>query len=326
MATTTVTTTAPERAFIPIKAESLPPVLTFEADADPAEVIKALKISGGCKVKGAVDKAILAQVERELRPHIEADVVWEGDFFPIQTRRVEGMIGKSPICAEHIINHPLYQAVCKEFLTTKNWYWSGQKKIFATSDPQLNNSICFSIGPGAWDQPLHRDSWCHQTYEKEVAVYPDNYDRDVGIGWFIAGKPATRENGATRFIPGSHLWSKDRPPQEELAVHAELEPGDAFMMLSSCYHGGSANKTTDQERLLFSCFMTKGWLRQEENQYLAIPKEVVLKMPVHIQQLMGYKLSQPFLGWVESDDPRVVLDPSLKDDPSGHYDEDEDKH
>jgi hypothetical protein len=89
------------------------------------------------------------------------------------------------------------------------------------------------------------------------------------------------------------------------------------MMLSSCYHGGCANKTTDQERLLFSCLMTKGYHRQDENQYLAIPRETVLKMPVPIQQLMGYKLSQPFCRWVESDDPRVVLDTSLKDDPWG---------
>jgi ectoine hydroxylase-related dioxygenase (phytanoyl-CoA dioxygenase family) len=95
------------------------------------------------------------------------------------------------------------------------------------------------------------------------------------------------------------------------------------MMLSSCYHGGSADKTTDQERLLFSCLTTKGYLRQEENQYLAIPRETVLKMPVPIQQLMGHKLSQPFCRWVKSDDPRVVLDPSLKDDPSGHYDEED---
>ena len=74
-----------------------------------------------------------------------------GSFFPIQRRRVESKIGKSPICAEHIINHPLYQAVCKRFQTTKSWYWSGEKKVFATSDPQLNNSICFSIGSGAWE-------------------------------------------------------------------------------------------------------------------------------------------------------------------------------
>lgn len=49
---------------------------------------------------------------------------------------------------------------------------------------------------------------------------------------------------------------------EDQAVYAELSPGDAFMMLSSCYHGGSANKTDDEERLVYSCFMTKGYLRQ----------------------------------------------------------------
>lgn len=224
MATATITSTA-KSLYLPIKADTLPQVQTFEADADPKEIIKALKLAGGCKIKGAVTKDVLDQVQKDLRPHIESDVVWEGDFFPIQTRRVEGMIGKSPICAESIINHPLYQAVCKEFLTTKNWYWSGDQIVHATSDPQLNNSICFSIGPGAWDQPLHRDSWCHHTVEMEVDTYPDNYDRDVGIGWFVAGKPSTEENGATRFLPGSHLWAKDRPPQPELAVYAELEPG-----------------------------------------------------------------------------------------------------
>ena len=223
MATTTETVTEPH--FPPIKVESLPPVKEFGPDADPKDLIAALKLSGGLKIKNAVSKDVLVQVEKDLRPHIESDVVWEGDFFPIQTRRVEGMIGKSPICAESIINHPLYQAVCKEFLTTRNWYWAGDKKITARSDPQLNNSIAFSIGPGAFNQPLHRDSWCHQTNETEVDVYPDKYDRDVGVGWFVAAKPATKENGATRFIPGSHLWSKDRPPQEELTVHAELDPG-----------------------------------------------------------------------------------------------------
>lgn len=45
-----------------------------------------------------------------------------------------------------------------------------------------------------------------------------------------------------------------------------------------------------------SCFMTKGFLRQEENQYLALPHGIIKKMPVHIQQLIGYKLSQPYCG------------------------------
>ncbi|OQV06271.1 hypothetical protein CLAIMM_10866 [Cladophialophora immunda] len=51
----------------------------------------------------------------------------------------------------------------------------------------------------------------------------------------------------TRFIHGSHLEA------------TELEPGDGFKMLSSCYHGGSVDVTEDQERLLFSCFMCAGF-------------------------------------------------------------------
>ncbi|KAL2859237.1 hypothetical protein BJX68DRAFT_226028 [Aspergillus pseudodeflectus] len=33
-------------------------------------------------------------------------------------------------------------------------------------------------------------------------------------------------------------------------------------MFSSCFHGGSANQTESEERLVYSCFMTKGYLRQ----------------------------------------------------------------
>ena len=103
-------------------------------------------------------------------------------------------------------------------------------------------------------------------------------------------------------------------------------------MLSSCYHGGSANTTQDEERLIFSCFMTRGWLRQEENQYLAVPLEVAKTLPLRIQRLMGYAISevrsgpshdalarvvsdsmltsplQPMLGWVDFKDPLVVID------------------
>jgi ectoine hydroxylase-related dioxygenase (phytanoyl-CoA dioxygenase family) len=211
--------------FPPIRVESLPKVQAFSIDSNIQDIIKAVKTTGGCIIRNAVSKDILQQVEKDIRPHLNSEITFEEEFFPKETKRIEAMVGKSPVAAEHIVNHPVYQAVCAEFLTSRNWYWSGNKKVDTVSDPQLNNSICFSIAPGAWAQPLHRDSWCHHTYEEEVAVYPDNYNRDVGIGWFVAGKPATTMNGATRFIPGSHLWSKDRPPQEELTVQAELQPG-----------------------------------------------------------------------------------------------------
>lgn len=46
---------------------------------------------------------------------------------------------------------------------------------------------------------------------------------------------------------------------------------------------------------------------QEENQYLAVPLDAVRKYPLEMQQLLGYRVSQPFLGWVDLDDPRKAL-------------------
>ena len=127
-------------------------------------------------------------------------------------------------------------------------------------------------------------------------MYPEDLQRDTDIGWFVAGKDATFENGCTRLIPGSHLWEHERQPDDALRSYVELKRGDAFMMFASCYHGG-ANQTTDQERGLFSCFMTRGWLRQEEDYYISFSKEDTLKVDKDVQKIAGYQLSEPFLGW-----------------------------
>ncbi len=39
-----------------------------------------------------------------------------------------------------------------------------------------------------------------------------------------------------------------------------------------------------------------GWLRQEENHYPAIPREVADSYPERIRQLMGYQPHGPILG------------------------------
>jgi len=65
--------------------------------------------------------------------------------------------------------------------------------------------------------------------------------------------------------------------------------------------------TADEERLVYSCFVTKGFLRQEENQYLSNSMDKVREYPVELQKFIGYQLSNPYLGWVDLQDPRKVL-------------------
>ena len=78
------------------------------------------------------------------------------------------------------------------------------------------------------------------------------------------------------------------------------------MMFASCYHGGGANTTLDEERLLLSCFIPRGWLRQEEKHYISFSREETLKMDKDVQKIAGYRFSEPLLGWVKSTDVSLL--------------------
>jgi len=73
------------------------------------------------------------------------------------------------------------------------------------------------------------------------------------------------------------------------------------------FHGGGAN-LADDPRTGLTLALVRGNLRQEENQYLAVPRDVVRTYPDELQQLLGWGLCPPFLGWYEQQDPRVLLD------------------
>jgi ectoine hydroxylase-related dioxygenase (phytanoyl-CoA dioxygenase family) len=83
-----------------------------------------------------------------------------------------------------------------------------------------------------------------------------------------------------------------------------MEPGFTFLLLSSTRHAGGANKIQDPKdplarRVMFSYFFAKGYLRQEENMFLSIPREVVLKMDPEMQKLIGYEAAGSYCGFVD---------------------------
>jgi ectoine hydroxylase-related dioxygenase (phytanoyl-CoA dioxygenase family) len=90
----------------------------------------------------------------------------------------------------------------------------------------LNATTAIRLVPGAKEQPLHRD---HMAFQ--IRPDPSNPLFNVMVGCLIAASKTTVKNGATRVIPGSHLWGPDRAPQLEEAVYAEMEPGSALFTL-----------------------------------------------------------------------------------------------
>lgn len=228
---------------------------------DVDTVVRALIQDGGCIIRNVATTVEVARMHEETTPWFDKSVTWGGKFYPKETKRVYGLAGKSATCAQVMIGNQLFQDVADRFLTRSFTYWMGDEKETSVSKPQLTSAVGLSIAQGAPSQPLHRDDMMYHNAFKATSVEDYDVSRETGVLYFVAGTKTTVANGATRFAPGSHRGNQLDAPDESQCVYAELEVGDGFIMLPSCYHGGSAN-TTPHDRILFNFFMTTGLLRQ----------------------------------------------------------------
>jgi ectoine hydroxylase-related dioxygenase (phytanoyl-CoA dioxygenase family) len=163
---------------------------------------------------------------------------------------------------------------------------------------QLSAPVGICIGPGEKAQILHRDDAIYPVPEPHPPLV-------VNTMWPL--DEFTAENGATRFILGSHRWEPGRQPGPDDPVEtAVMSPGSALFYLGSLWHGGGANQTT-RPRLGVILEYAAGWLRPQENHCLAVPRDIARDLPERLQELLGYNIYPPFVGYVDGSHPRRVL-------------------
>jgi ectoine hydroxylase-related dioxygenase (phytanoyl-CoA dioxygenase family) len=182
-----------------------------------------------------------------------------------------------------LATHPLILSVLDEIL----------------GEYQLSAPTGIEIGAGEVTQPLHPDD----------ALYPiprPHSELVVNIMWPL--DDFTEANGATRIVPGSHRWTDELPTPQTETVAIEMPAGSALIYLGSVWHGGGANRT-EQARLGVVLHYAVGWLRPVENHALAVAPEVVAELPERLQELLGYNICSPFIGYVDGRHPRRLLDP-----------------
>lgn len=117
----------------------------------------------------------------------------------------------------------------------------------------------------------------------------------------------TDANGATRIVPGSHKW-KEVPDYfgTHESVPAAMPKGSVMVYNGSLWHGGGANRTR-QRRIGVAMNYCAGFLRQQENQQLGIPREIAARFAPRLQELVGYSLYNGLIGHIDKTHPMTLL-------------------
>jgi ectoine hydroxylase-related dioxygenase (phytanoyl-CoA dioxygenase family) len=160
-------------------------------------------------------------------------------------------------------------------------------------------AIVMSPPPGCCAQKLHRDDGF---YSMLTRPHPP-----VVLTVAIALDQFTRENGATRFVPRSCCWPSSRLYEAEEVLQCEMSAGSVLVWDGAIYHGGGANLTKNQTRRTLAFNYTRGCLRTQYNQYLSIPRALLLSMPAELQRQLGYEVSGRGLGGCDNQAPLAYL-------------------
>ncbi|MEM7293875.1 MAG: phytanoyl-CoA dioxygenase family protein, partial [Pseudomonadota bacterium] len=151
---------------------------------------------------------------------------------------------------------------------------------------RIGSCTAIEIYPGENAQMLHRDD----------GFYPI---RIPGVEFQFSAMWAlddfTIENGATRVVPGSHGQEPEPEYSQDDTVGAVMPAGSLLLYLGTTVHGGGANRSEKPRSGLINTY-SLGWLRQEENHYLAIPREIADSYPENVRRLMGYQAHGQYLG------------------------------
>ena len=260
------------------------------ASAAPEKVVEILARDGACIVERLVSPEVMDRLEDELAPHLEATRRGPDAFSGRNTRRTGGLIARSET-ARDLVRHPLVLATAKQVLHRARNF-------------QLHLTQVIAIGPGEAAQAIHRDQWAFDFFP-----FPTGYEVQCNTLWAMTD--FTEANGATRVVPGSHLAEDRLQFALEDSEPAEMPTGSVLFYTGAVYHGGGPNRS-DATRYGLNLTYVVAWLRQEENQYLSVPREIASSLPEDLLRLMGYAQGAYALGYLDDlRDPIEAVRPEL---------------
>lgn len=246
------------------------------------EVLAAIARDGGVILTGALSRDQVDAVNAEL------DVVMgatDGSFGSAEDNYLAKFMGGRTKRLQHCIKHS--RTYREDYLASD--VLAGY--VAAMLDGGIGNQMLFAthaieIHPGEIAQELHRDG---RGFLKRLGLERPGAV-EVTINTLLALTDITEDMGATRVIPGSHLWEDyDDFGSQEQTVPALMSAGDILLINGRVLHGGGANVTANRARRLIATSWCMNFLMSEEAWPFALSLEEVRTWPAILQSWVGFR-------------------------------------
>src|SRR5262245_23974177 len=198
----------------------MPKLEKLPGDTAIDEVMRVIRRDGAVILSGMLAAAETSALIDELMPLLEATKPGRESFSGFKTTRTGALAARSPRVGQALLDRRI-RAICDQVLLPN------------CDRYQVNVTHIIRIMPGEVAQVMHRDRWSWG-YLKEI-------EPQLNTIWALTD--FTRENGATRIVPGSSTWPDSRRPRPDEIAYAEMEAGSALVYTGSVFHSGGANQS-----------------------------------------------------------------------------------
>jgi ectoine hydroxylase-related dioxygenase (phytanoyl-CoA dioxygenase family) len=179
--------------------------------------------------------------------------------------RVFDLVDLDPLFVQ-LLEHPVADAVVSAFLGP---------------DHIVSNFTANIARPGSGSMFVHSD-------QSLVVPEPWLHPWALNVIWCLSDVRA--DNGATRFVPGSHRFATrdDLPPDlDDRLVPFDAPAGSIVVMEGRVWHTSGANVTADEDRPLLFAYYTKPFLRPQWNFTAALRPEVQASLSPTMRYRLG---------------------------------------
>lgn len=182
--------------------------------------------------------------------------------------RVYDLVEYSPVFADLLV-HPRVVPYVSHFLD---------------GDVAVSNFSANIALPGSQSMNAHND---------QSTVMPEPWPTRFTMNAIWCLDDSDEENGATRYLPGSHRFESFAEVPDDPKVGMlpfEAAAGSVILMDGRLWHTSGANTTPDRERALLFAFYARSFLRHQNNWAQSLSEETRSRLDPQLFEWLGLGL------------------------------------